>query len=97
MSVKNTDPLRKFVWWVLGIDFVVSLGMAIASAIYAHQAAVLLGTPSGQAWLAAIPLALWNFVIFFIVAGVFIAIIGVAGIFLLSWLLGVKPKTPPKK
>ena len=84
---KNTDPLRKFVWWVLGIDFLVSAWMAVSSAIAAHQVAVLAGTPSGQAWVVAAFAGFWNFCITFIVAGVFIAIIAVAGIFLLNWVL----------
>lgn len=96
-ETKKNDPLRKFVMWILGIDFLIALAMGISSAITAHSLAVLAGTPEGQAWFLGFTGAIWTFFITFIVAGVFLFIFGAIGIYLLAWLLGVKPKDANKK
>ncbi len=91
-ETKKKDPLRTFVKWILGIDFLIALAMGISSAISAHTIAVLAGTPEGQAWFLGVTGAVWTFFITFIVAGVFLFIFGALGIYLLAWLLGVNPK-----
>lgn len=91
-ETKKNDPLRTFVKWILGIDFLIALAMGISSAISAHTIAVLAGTPEGQAWFLGITSAVWTFFITFIVAGVFLFVFGALGILLLAWLLGVNPK-----
>ena len=96
-ETKKNDPLRKFVMWILGIDFLIALAMGISSAITAHSLAVLAGTPEGQAWFLGITGAIWTFFITFIVAGVFLFLFGAFGILLLAWLLGVKPKKDADK
>lgn len=96
-EIKKSDPLRTFVKWILGIDFLIALAMGISSAISAHSLAVLAGTPDGQAWFLGITGAIWTFFITFIVAGVFLFIFGAIGIFILAWLLGVNPKKDSTK
>jgi len=92
-ETKKTDPLRTFVKWVLGIDFLIALAMGISTAISGHAIAVLAGTPEGQAWFLGITGAIWTFFITFIVAGVFLFVFGIIGAVVLNWLLNGNSKS----